>query len=142
MRIKRKQGMKKTFLFLSLMICAVTAFSQEAVGKIIVKEPNIGIEIDFFDDYVSIDIIIELIKTCIITTQSKGLRTLDPELPDILIEEIDKRVSAIDFSNLKMEWGYPTEYSTVSYSFSYKGKEYFVIGVMPEDGYWYFENER
>jgi hypothetical protein len=124
------------------MICAFAAFSQEAVGKIIVKEPNIGIEIDFYDDNVSIDIIIELIKTCIITTKSNRLRTVEPEIAGFLIEEIGKRVSVIDFSKNKLEWGYSTEYSTISFSFSYKGKEYFVIGVMPEDRYWYFENER
>ena len=134
--------MKKTLFLLVLMICAATAFSQEAVGKIIIKDPNIGIEIDFFDDNVSIEIIIEIIKTCLVTTKSKGLRTLDPELSDELMEEIDKRLSIVDFSDLKIEWGYSTDYFAISYSLGYQGKEYFVISVLPEERYWYFENER
>jgi len=132
--------MKKTILFLILIICSVGAYTQEAVGKINVKEPDIKIEMVFYDDNVTVETVLEIIKTRLLTAKSNRLKSVDYEVSDFLLEELYKRLEAIDFSKVNLEWGYITDYSTINYNFKYQNNDYFIIAVMPEDRSWFFED--
>jgi len=131
--------MKKTVLFFILIICSVAAYSQEAVGKVNVKTQDMAIEIVFYDNEVSMDTVIEVMKS-ILTVNTKGLRSVDSDDYGILVEELSKRLELVDFSKINLEWGYMTDFSTLVFNFSYQKKEYFVIATSPDERYWFFEN--
>jgi len=134
--------MKKLLMFFILIICAVSVYSQEEVGKLTLKEPDIEIETVFYDSNIPVDIVAEIIKMWLINTKSTRLSSVQPELQDMLYQEIGKLVSKIDFSNITKYLGDSSEYFTITYNFFYQQKEYFVIAVLPENNYWFFENSR
>jgi hypothetical protein len=135
--------MKKIILFLLFLeICAVAVFSYEKVGKIIINQPEIKIEFDFYDTNVDMEIIVEIIKNCIISTKSKGLLSIDNEEAEILVEELNRLYSIINWSKFEYENGLRTDYFVAQSNIKYKGKEYFIITIAPEDRTWYFEIQR
>jgi len=129
---------QKAAFFLILIICAAAVFSQEAVGKMTVKRPDIEIDIDFYDNKLEISKLVEIITSRILSAELDSLKSVDDEIFDELIDEIEKRVLAIDTSEFEVS-GYATEYFAIKSNLNYKEKDYFVISFVPDDSYWIFE---
>ena len=134
--------MKRFFSVVILVICSAAAFTQEIVGNVTVNNRyvDIDIDVDFYDDTINLDSILEIIKAHIITTQSKGLITVDYDVSDNLMDILMNL--DVDNSDFSYNWGNMTQYYAIKYAFIYEGKEYFVIQILPEDNYWFFEVER
>jgi hypothetical protein len=141
--VKGGNNTKKKAFFLSiLIICAAVAFSQQVVGTIIINNPEIKVVIDFYDKNVAVDLIADIIKSHIISTGSKGLQSVSDEDTDIVWEELDRRYFSIDWSNIENRWGSVTEYFVTKCIFSFHGREYFIINVIPEDFFLCLENQK
>ena len=125
------------------MICAAAVFSQEKVGTVSFTDPSINIVIDFYESNIEVDAVIEILQNYLISTGIQGLRTIDNKTSNTLYDEINRRSENItDWSNLELTWGTFSPYFAIKYTLSYKGSDYFIINILPEDSYWFFIEEK
>jgi hypothetical protein len=126
------ERMKKKIALLILIMCAAAGFTQEIVGTVVLKGPNITIEYDFYDNNIVVEEITEIIKKCILSTNSKRLMSVSDEEIALLNEEIEKLCEDVDYSGLDLDWFLKSQFFAIKFNFNYHGKDYFVLGIMPE----------
>ena len=132
--------MKKIAILLIFMLCVSAVFSQEIVGNYSFKSSYIDIEIDFYEEEIDITTVMQMIVVHIVSTQASELLVVFDEMSNILYDEMDTLVGFVaDQMDYELDWGYVTPYFAVKYVFSINEDEYFVINILPEDNFWFFE---
>jgi len=129
--------MKKILVVVILTLYPTIAFSQEIVGNIILNDPIIKVNLDFYDDPIDMEVVVKIMETHLISNPSGGLRTVDDDISDKLMEVIENMV--VDPSDFTLTWGYITEYCATKFLFKYQGTEYLIIHIEPEDIIFCFE---
>jgi len=129
--------MKKIIVALILTLCTATVFSQEVVGNVKVSNPEIDVDIDFYDSNIGMAAVVELITVHLESSPSKSLITVDEEVANSLMKVMFNQ--DFDESDLSLTWGSMTQYIAIKYAINVNGEDYFVIHIMPEDRYWFFK---
>jgi len=131
--------MKKMTIIILLMISAINLSANDIVGNMTYIEPGLEISIDFYNDPVGIDEVLEIITVQLISTQAQALWMTDEELSDYLYDLLGDIV--FDFSNISSTWGDVTINMAVTYTIHIYGRLFLVVNLLPEDRYWFFEFE-
>jgi len=133
--------MKKIAILLILIFCAAAVFSQEIVGNYYLETSDLEIDIDFYDDEIDMLTFMQIIVTRLVSSQAEELLMIYDELSHLLFEELDTRLGYItDWMDFELAWGYMTPYFAIKYVFDIYGIEYFIVQILPEDQFWFFES--